>query len=191
MKISQKNLLNNRERKQALKLARESLEAAIRCGRVPPYRPDDFLPGLKRTGGVFVTLKKNHQLRGCIGTLESDVPLWKSIPQYTIAAATSDPRFPPVRPSELYDIQIEVSILSDLREIKSVEEIVLGMHGVMVQRDRQGGVFLPQVAEETGWELEEFLENLCQHKAKLPPDAWKDKQTKLLIFEVDTLEEVD
>ncbi len=106
-----------------------------------------------------------------------------------IASSTEDPRFPPVTADELKDIKIEISVLSKPKLIKDIKEFELGKHGVIVQKGFNQGVFLPQVATETGWKKEEFLSNLCSHKAGLPPDAWKDKDTNIYIFEAEVFEE--
>ena len=98
--------------------------------------------------------------------------------------ATRDPRFiaTPILADELKDIDIEISVLSEPQKVENVDEIKMGVHGVIVKKDYASGVFLPQVAEETGWTKEEFLSNLCAHKAGLSPEAWKDKETQLYSF---------
>jgi AmmeMemoRadiSam system protein A len=106
-----------------------------------------------------------------------------------VAAAMEDPRFPTVTLDEMKDIHIEVSVLSIPRRVQSADEIEMGKHGVIVRRGHRQGVFLPQVATETGWDRETFLENLCSHKAFLPKDAWKDKDTELLVFTAQVFEE--
>ena len=106
-----------------------------------------------------------------------------------IASSTEDPRFPPVTKDELKDIKIEISVLSKPKLIKSIKEFELGKHGVIVQKDFNQGVFLPQVATETEWSKEEFLSNVCAHKAGLPANAWQDKDTKIYIFEALVFEE--
>jgi hypothetical protein len=99
-----------------------------------------------------------------------------------IESSTADPRFTPVGPEELKDIKIEISVLSEPRRVRSADEIRMGEHGVIVKSGYRSGVFLPQVATETGWSREEFLSNLCENKAGLPADAWKDKKTELYVF---------
>ena len=99
-----------------------------------------------------------------------------------VAAVRDDPRFTPVTAAELKDIRVEVSVLSKPRAVKSADEIIMGKHGVIVRRGMQGGVFLPQVATETGWTKEHFLSELCSQKAGLPPDCWKDPATRLEVF---------
>ena len=139
--------------------------------------------------GGFVTLRKRGMLRGCIGYILPIEPLQDTIAKMAVSAATQDHRFPSVSLDEMKEIDIEISVLSIPRRVQSVDEIVMGTHGVIVRRGGRQGVFLPQVATETGWDRETFLENLCAGKAGLPKDAWKDKDTELLIFTAQLFEE--
>jgi AmmeMemoRadiSam system protein A len=139
--------------------------------------------------GAFVTLNKQGDLRGCIGNLVGDKPLYLTIRDMAVEAAVGDPRFPAVELAELKDIKIEISVLSPLKRINSIDEIQLGTHGVLVRQGFHSGVFLPQVATETGWSKEEFLSNLCAHKAGLSPDAWKDKSLEIYIFTAEVFSE--
>ena len=115
-------------------------------------------------------------------------PLYKTVIKMAMAAATQDNRFPPVQPEELESIHIEISVNTPLKLVSRPDEIVLGRHGVVVVQGYRQGVFLPQVATETGWDKEEFLQNLCTHKAGLPPDAYKG-DAKLYVFESIVFEE--
>ena len=152
----------------------------------------EFDPRLNAEEGAFVTLHKHGKLRGCIGHIIGQGPLYLTVRDMAIAAATQDPRFQPVSLEELGEIEVEVSVLSKPRKIKHVDEIQLGKHGVII---RQGalhqGVFLPQVANETGWTKEEFLTQLCTQKARLPASCWKDPKTQLEIFTADVFSEKD
>jgi AmmeMemoRadiSam system protein A len=142
--------------------------------------------------GAFVTIRKKGYLRGCIGNIIGRRPLYVTVRDMAISAASSDPRFPPVEVEELDDLEVEVSVLSKPRVIKDVEEIQLGVHGVIVsQGPFHSGVFLPQVAEETQWTKEEFLSQLCAQKAQLPADAWKNPKTKIEIFTAEVFSEKD
>jgi AmmeMemoRadiSam system protein A len=134
--------------------------------------------------GIFVTLKKYGELRGCIGSIEAVLPLRQGIPQLACSAAFEDYRFKPVEEKEMKSLDIEISILSPNKKINSPDEIVMGKHGVIVKRGVNKGLFLPQVAQETGWTKEQFLNELCTEKAGLPADAWKQKDTELYIFTV-------
>jgi len=172
--------LTKEDKKTLLEIARKTLEGYLSQREIPEFI--EVSSRLKEVQGAFVTLKKKGQLRGCIGSIVGRKPLYLTVRDMAIEAATADPRFAPVRYEELKDIDIEVSVLSPLKKVDSPEEIILGKHGVIVKRGFRQGVFLPQVAEETGWSKEEFLSYLCAHKAGLPPEAWKDKDTELYVF---------
>ena len=119
----------------------------------------------------------------------SKEPLYKVVRDMAISSSTQDPRFTPVTVNELKDIKIEISVLSKPKLIKDIKEFELGKHGVIIQKGSNQGVFLPQVATETGWKKEEFLSNLCSHKAGLLSDAWKDEDTNIYIFDAQVFEE--
>jgi AmmeMemoRadiSam system protein A len=146
-------------------------------------------PLLNQKSGAFVTLNQHHELRGCIGNLTGNQPLYLTVRDMAIEAAVGDPRFSPLTASGLKEIEIDISVLSEMQKIDSADKIELGKHGVLVRKGYQSGVFLPQVAVETGWNKEEFLNNLCAHKAGLPAGAWKDKNTQLYIFTADVFSE--
>lgn len=180
------------EQKKLLLIARNSIEQYLKNGTVP-FSGDcpDFL-NLKEKCGAFVTLHtKDNKLRGCIGNMESGDSLYKTIHSMAIAAAIEDPRFAALTINELNDIIIEISVLSPFKRVESADEIELGKHGVLVKRGFHTGVFLPQVATETGWDKEEFLNNLCYGKAGLPADVWKDKKTELYVFTAQVFSESD
>jgi len=181
------NMLTENQKKLLLKIARETLENYLLGKKLPELKIDD--PVLNEKRGVFVTLRKKVNLRGCIGYIEPVEPLYLAVRTMAIHSATRDPRFEPVTYEELKDIEIEISVLTVPQRVKSADEIVLGRDGVIVKRGFNQGVFLPQVAEETGWTKEEFLSYLCSHKAGLPPDAWKDPKTELYIFQAEVFSE--
>ena len=178
--------LGEKEQIQLLEISRQTLEAFVRKGKIPKIEISN--PNLNEPCGAFVTLRKPDQnpktndLRGCMGVFEPEDPLWKVVQDRTVAAAAKDPRFAPVRPDELSEIEIEISVLSKPKKIGDSKKIELGKHGVILKRGSRGGVFLPQVATETGWDLETFLGQLCSQKAGLPWDCWKDPQTELYTF---------
>lgn len=174
------DLLNPAEQKELLSIARASVESAIRGKFEPPPTPQSEM--LHKHLGAFVTLHKHGQLRGCIGRFEPDIPLYLVVTQMAIAAATQDRRFQPVSRDELGQLDYEVSVLSPTRNVKSADEIDIGKHGVTVGKAWHSGVFLPQVAKETGWSKEEFLAELCSQKAGLPRDCWKDPSVQLSVF---------
>lgn len=176
------------DRKYLLELARKSIEYTLATGK--PYQPEKPADGiLTAPRAVFVTLKKHGDLRGCIGHLEAVMPLYQAVADRAHAAAFSDPRFRPVRKEEMKDITIEVSILTPPHKIDDYKKIVLKRDGVIVRNGPRGGVFLPQVAEETGWDLDTFLGELCSQKAGLPWNCYKDKTTEISVFQVELFSE--
>ena len=181
------NMLDIKQQDTLIKIARETLESFIRTGKIPDFNVPD--PLLKEKRGVFVTLNSNGRLRGCIGYIMPVEELYKAVSRMAIQSATEDPRFSPVRADELNDIDIEISVLSVPTKVAGADEIQLGKHGVIVKRGFRQGVFLPQVATETGWTKEEFLNRLCADKAGLPANAWKDKTTELSVFSAQVIEE--
>ncbi|MFH0762377.1 MAG: AmmeMemoRadiSam system protein B [Candidatus Omnitrophota bacterium] len=180
-------MLNKEQRKRLLEIARGSIKAYLETRSKLEVQEDD--PLLRREMGAFVTLHKDGELRGCIGNLIVRGPLYLAVRDMAVEAAVGDPRFPPVEARELPDIEIEISVLSPLERVDSAEKIELGRHGVVIKRGGRSGVFLPQVAEETGWTKEEFLSNLCTHKAGLAADAWKDKDTEIYVFTAEVFSE--
>lgn len=128
---------------------------------------------LARPAGAFVTLHKRGALRGCIGHLDASEPLGKVVTRMAVAASSADPRFPPLTPDELEDVDLEISLLGPLVPIAGPEDIVVGRDGLIVERGWSRGLLLPQVATEWGWDAETFLAHTCQ-KAGLPKDAWRN-----------------
>ena len=170
------------EKKALLDLAISALAAAV--NHTEPPRLPELSAGLRQNGGAFVTLNRGSRLRGCIGLMESNRPLAETVVEMAAAAALHDPRFAPVSPGELPELKLEISVLSPLRRVPSAAEIVLGEDGVLIRRGRRSGVFLPQVARETGWSKERFLSELCAGKAGLEPEAWKDPACEMYVFTV-------
>ena len=180
-------MLNKAQKKRLLEIARKTIETYLKTGKKMELTETD--PILNKEMGAFVTLHEHGELRGCIGNIVGRGPLYLTVRDMAIEAATSDPRFPPVEPGELKDIEIEISVLSPLEKIDDPEKIQMGVHGVLVRKGFYSGIFLPQVATETGWSKEEFMSNLCTHKAGLAPDAWKDKSTEIYIFSAEVFSE--
>jgi AmmeMemoRadiSam system protein A len=127
-------------------------------------------------------------LRGCIGYIQPVRPLYLTVQEMAEAAALQDPRFTPVTEGELETLGIEISALTPLRKIKSVDEIQVGLHGIYMKKDYFSGLLLPQVATEYGWDRTTFLEHTCM-KAGLPTNAWKDKDAEIYIFAADIFSE--
>ncbi len=166
--------LEANDKKVLLELARTTIETYTSSNEVMELNPANYSKTLKTDCGAFVTLNKNHQLRGCIGRFDASEPLYLIVQQMAIAAATQDSRFLPVNKGELKDLEIEISVLSPMRKINSVDEIILGKHGIYIVKGSRNGTFLPQVATETGWTLEEFLGHCSRDKAGLGWDGWKE-----------------
>ncbi len=180
-------MLNKDQRKKLLEIARSSIQTYLTTGKRLELSETD--PLLATPMGAFVTLNKREGLRGCIGSMTAREPLYLTIRDMAVEAAVGDPRFPQVSAPELKDISIEISVLSPFERVDSADKIILGTHGVMVKRGYSTGVFLPQVATETGWTKEKFLSELCAQKAGLPPGAWKEKSTELYVFTAEVFSE--
>jgi len=178
--------LSDDEKRQLLAIARKSIELQLRDQALPEFSRD--LRSLHENRGAFVTLKKNEELRGCIGSFEARGSLYKTVEEMARSAAFHDPRFPPVSANELKEMKIEISVLSPLRKIKSIDEIEVGKHGIYVMRGMYRGVLLPQVATQYNWDKVTFLEETC-HKAGLPANAWKDGETEIYVFSADIFAE--
>jgi len=178
--MEEEKLLNEGQRKELLKLARDTIAVYLDKKEVLEATTQD--PKLKEVMGVFVTLHKKGQLRGCIGNIVGQNPLYIGVRDMAIAAAAHDWRFSPVTQEELDNIDIEISVLSPLKKTTNPEEIVMGKHGVVVKKGSLSGVYLPQVAVETGWGREEFMNSLCTQKAGLPADSWKTGECDIYTF---------
>jgi len=161
--------LSAADRRTLLVLARQTV-AARASGAAPPAVP--ATPAAR--AGAFVTLHRGRQLRGCIGSLETDRPVAEIVRQSAAAAAAEDPRFPPVRPEEVGALDVEVSVLGPLERLDPVDPagVEIGRHGLVVEEGLRRGLLLPQVAIEWGWDAEAFLSQACV-KAGLPTDAWR------------------
>ncbi len=173
------NVLTKEEKKTLLKIARDTLASHVTSKGKPDLKNYVLTDRLKEKAGAFVTLHKNGQLRGCIGYIQGVAPLAETVRENVCNASTDDSRFPKVQPSELNDIDIEISVMSPLKKINYPEEVVAGKHGVIFKKGYNQGVFLPQVATEQGWNRETFLKQLGL-KAGLDTDAYKTAE--LLVF---------
>jgi AmmeMemoRadiSam system protein A len=170
-------LLSSQALAALLELARQTVVASVEGGALPRV-PD--LPELAWPRGVFVSLHRGGDLRGCLGHLEADIPVGEATRRMAAASSRDDPRFPPVAPDELADLDVEVSVLSPFERIQP-EDVVPGRDGLLIHRGTRSGVLLPQVATERGWDRVTFLRAVCQ-KAALPSEAWKDAATELYAF---------
>lgn len=177
--------LSDQDRRTLLRLARAVVSEIITQDRILSVPP---LTGpLAQQAGAFVTLFLAGRLRGCVGLPRPDLALGETVVQAALGAARNDPRFQPVSPAELAELEIEISVLSEAKPIPA-SEIEVGRHGLMVVRGRNRGLLLPQVAVERAWTAEVFLDEVCR-KAALPAMAWKDPQTELFAFTAEMFSE--
>ena len=174
--------LNEEEKKTLHQIAKTVIENKAKGKAVPDFKVES--PTLRENRGAFVTIHKRGQLRGCIGYIEGQGPLHKTIERMAEAAAFKDPRFTPVKENELPELELEISVLTPLKRITDVNEIQVGKHGIYIVKGMWAGLLLPQVATEYGWDRQTFLEHTCQ-KAGLPSNAWKEKDTEIYIFSAD------
>jgi AmmeMemoRadiSam system protein A len=182
--------LNNKEKALLFSLARSTLETYTKTGTSPKLDKieDKLTPRLKENYGVFVTLKKHGELRGCIGHIVPRVPLSHAIIENTINSSANDWRFNPVEAKEIQDITIEISVLSQMKKINGPDEFIVGKEGIVIRKGPASAVFLPQVATEQGWDRAETLCQLCR-KAGLSPDAWKDDDMEFFVFTANVFHE--
>lgn len=166
--------LTKTEKEELLKIARNSIYKDISENKKPEINAEKYSGSLKNKCGVFVTLKKNGNLRGCLGTFKSSSILPQTVAELAISSAKNDYRFSPVTIDELDDIIIEISVLSPMKKITSIDEIVLGKHGIYIKKTGKSGTFLPDVAVDMNWDLEQFLGHCARDKAGLSWDGWKD-----------------
>jgi AmmeMemoRadiSam system protein A len=147
--------------------------------------PSVAVPGADQPAGVFVSLYRRGELRGCIGHLDADRPLGEIVSAMAVAAARDDPRFPPLTTDELDGLEVELSVLSPCRAAHAAD-VVPGRDGVLVRRGERQGVFLPQVATAHGWDRTTLLTMVCR-KAGFEGGAWRDGQVELFTFEAQVI----
>ena len=177
--------LTQKEKKTLLSIARQTLEEHFQGKRLELTSIESkykISAPLKEKTGVFVTLRKNGDLRGCIGTLIGEEPVYEGVRNNVLKAAFQDPRFSPLKSSELKKIDMEISVMTPLQKIADYKKIKLGTDGVIIKKGYYQSVFLPQVATETGWGLDMFLSRLCM-KAGLSPGAYKEEGMDFYIFQ--------
>lgn len=162
-----------------LRIARRAVAAVVNHEK---YEPDDpGAPALKQKAGAFVTLHLNGDLKGCIGFVEAGLPLFETVAEVAAKSAVADPRFESVKMSEVKDLSIEISVLSPLQPIRNPDEVEVGYHGVLIEKEYFRGLLLPQVATENGWNREQFLSYVSM-KAGLDKNAYKEPGAKLFVF---------
>ena len=178
--------LTDSEKRSLLSLARQFIEFALSGGPAPPAGPLSGALATRR--GAFVTLHHRGRLRGCIGRVVALDPLATVVAECAVSAATQDPRFAPLAPRDLQELEIEISVLSHPCQIAAPEELQPGVHGLLITRGRYRGILLPQVAEKHKWSREQFLEQTCC-KAGLHPEDWKHPETRIEVFTAEIFSE--
>lgn len=166
--------LSLNDKKQLLALARQTIESYLQNKTYPDPQNIQVGANLLFPCGAFVTLNRNGNLRGCIGRFISEEPLYKVVQQMAVAAAFNDSRFQPVGKSEMPEIELEISVLTPLKKITNIREFELGKQGIYMVKGNRSGTFLPQVAEQTGWNKEEFLGHCARDKAGIGWDGWRE-----------------
>ena len=174
-------ILSESEKVQLLEIARSTIINFLTNGKLSHINKDDLSPILKSECGCFVSLHKKGALRGCIGRFTANTPLYEIVQKMAISSATQDDRFSIVELEEMNEIEIEISVLTPLNKIESIDEIEMGKHGIYIKKGFSSGTFLPQVAIETGWTKEEYLGHCAKNKVGLSWDGWKEAD--IYIFE--------
>lgn len=172
-------------RRQLLQLARNSIEVYLASGDHLQFETP--LPELNLKRGVFITLRKSGELRGCVGTFDSREILYKNILRMSVAAAVQDSRFPPLKKEEMPQIKIEISVLGELQKVNGLEEIEIGKHGVYIKKGNRSGTFLPDVAVEQNWDATQFVMFCAREKARLSPE--EISQAEIYKYEVEKFKE--
>jgi uncharacterized protein len=174
-------MLNDDQRTQLLRIARQSIEAVFE-GRRLELDLGTLDAELRRPSGAFVTLnERTGDLRGCIGSIEPVAALAQAVSSSAVSAAFRDPRFPPLRKEELPGLHIEISVMSPIVPVADVSEIEVGRDGLIVSRGARAGLLLPQVATEYEWDRDTFLRQTCI-KAGLPGDSWRSPDCRIEKF---------
>jgi hypothetical protein len=171
-------ILEESDKKELLRIARATLREFLATGYMPPGAP--HRKPLLQPAGAFVSVYVDDELRGCMGRVDADTPLYLAVEQLAVSAATHDTRFPSVRLEELKQTRLEVSVLSAIAPIQP-DAIEVGRHGLVITRGARRGLLLPQVALKHGLDREQFLDETCG-KAGLKPGAWKEENTRVECF---------
>jgi len=173
--------INRDEQEKLLRWVRAAIENAVCEEPQKKISEAELTERLRTAHGIFVTLKKPGELRGCIGKMDFERPLWENALDAAVASALEDPRFPRVEPQELGELTIEISILNPPEDLPRPEMFDVTRHGIIVEKGWRHALFLPKVAQEQGWDATKTLEMVCW-KAGLPTDAWRDPATRLQVF---------
>lgn len=181
-------LLTNEEKQILLKAARNSIRKYLGIQEVN----DGYIktPNLIKEMGAFVTINEENELRGCIGYIESNTPLYQTVKDAAKQAAFNDPRFIPIRKEEYELLRIEISVLYAPYPLNSYDDIIIGKHGLIINEPGHRGLLLPQVATEYNFDVPMYLSALCE-KAGLYHNEWRKREIKLMAFECEVFSEND
>ncbi len=173
--------ISREEQGKLLRWVRAAVEAAARGDRPARIPEEEFSENMRAPHGVFVTLRKWGELRGCIGKMDFDQPLWQNALESAALSTLEDPRFPPVGHEELAELGIEISILNPPVDLPDPALFDVSKHGIIIQQGMRHALLLPKVAQEQGWDAATMLDAVSE-KAGLPRDAWRDVLTQLQTF---------
>ncbi len=168
--------LTDSEKETLKRIAKEAIDFEVTKQRGKGVRREEITKGLRIECGVFVTIYRNGRLRGCIGNTWCDKPIYESVARVARLSASSDYRFPPLERSELSDIVVEISLLSEPHKIEDISQIVPGRDGILIKKGTNSGLFLPQVAKERNWNTQEMLGHCSRDKAGIGWDGWRDAE---------------
>lgn len=180
--------MDESDQQALLAFARRSLQSFLEHQHLPVFPLSDY-PALGVRAGVFISIYVEGKLRGCVGHIDQDLPLYQAVQEMTIAAASRDLRFVSIHVKDLPHVSLEISLLSPFTLIHHYNSIKIGQHGVMIQSGTKQGLLLPQVAESRNWTPQKFLAECCR-KANLPRKAYTREDTQISIFEAQVIREI-
>jgi len=180
--VKASGVLTHEDQQKLLRWARLAIERAVEGGSEMEVARAELSEGLLAPHGAFVTIKKQGDLRGCIGKMDFEHPVWENVLTAAVASALEDPRFSPLQPDELAEVRLEISVLEPPHQLARHELFDAQRHGVIVEKGMHHALLLPKVAQEYGWGAEKTLETVCV-KAGLAPTAWRDADARLQVFE--------
>ena len=181
MRIQDNFSFSQEEADLLFKIARKSIHSMLHDKHKLKIDQTEIPEKLRIPLGVFVTIKTDGKLRGCIGRFSSSLPLYKTVSHSAYSSAFEDPRFDPLSEEEFDKVELEITVIGPLKKISNINEIVIGKHGIFIKKDGHSGTMLPQVATEHGWTIEEFLGFTSREKAKLGWEGWKEAE--IFIYE--------
>ena len=179
-------MLSEKDASSLLTIAREAITHLVKGEDYRPAPREE--KALVQKSGCFVTIKQDGRLRGCIGSFQTERPLFQEVAAMAVASASKDPRFHPMEEEELGNFHLEISVLSPLEKIEEIEQIEVGTHGIYIEKNFSRGVLLPQVATDYGWDRVTFLQQTCL-KAGLPTTAWQAPDADIYIFSAQIISE--